>query len=52
MNAPLKTKNKATASSSILTHRNIPRESHNLKRYMNPNVHCSTIYTSKDMEAT
>ena len=24
----------------------------NLKRYMQPNVHSSTIYNSKDMEAT
>ena len=22
------------------------------KRYMHPNVHCSTIYSSQDMEAT
>ena len=25
---------------------------HNSKRYMYPNVHCSTIYNSQDMEAT
>ena len=31
---------------------NISRENHNLKRYMHPNVHCSTIYNSQDMEAT
>ena len=24
----------------------------NLKRYMHPNAHCSTIYNSQDMEAT
>ena len=24
----------------------------NLKSYMHPNVHCSTIYNSQDMEAT
>ena len=29
----------------------IPRESCNSKRYMHPGVHCSTIYTSQDMEA-
>ena len=29
-----------------------PRENHNSKRYMYPNVHCSTIYSSQDMEAT
>ena len=27
-------------------------ENHNLKRLMHPNVHCSTIYNSQDMEAT
>ena len=30
----------------------ISRENHNSKRYMHPNVHCSTIYNSQDMEAT
>ena len=25
-------------------------EKHNLKRHMHTNVHCSTIYNSKDME--
>ena len=37
-------------STSTLVH--IPRENHNLKRYMYPNVHCSSIYNSQDMEAT
>jgi len=27
-------------------------EKTNSKRHMNPNVHCSTIYNSQDMEAT
>ena len=27
-------------------------ETHNLKRVMHPNVHCSTTYNSEDMEAT
>ena len=27
-------------------------EKTNLKRYMHPSVHCSTIYNSQDMEAT
>ena len=31
---------------------NTPWENHNSKRHMNPNVHCSTIYNSQDMEAT
>ena len=26
--------------------------SSNLKRYMRPNVHCSTVYSSQDMEVT
>ena len=29
-----------------------PRENYNLKKYMHPNVHCSLIYNSQDMEAT
>ena len=29
-----------------------PRENFNLKRYMHPNVHCSTIYNSQGMETT
>ena len=28
------------------------KKNHNLKRYMHPHVHCSTIYNSQDMEAT
>ena len=28
------------------------RENHKLQRYMHPNVHCSTIYNSQDMEVT
>ena len=28
------------------------RENSHLKRYMHPNVHCSTIHNSQDMEAT
>ena len=30
----------------------IPRENHNSKGYMHPSVHCSTLYTSEDMETT
>lgn len=29
-----------------------PRESHNLRRYVQPNVHCSTPYNSQDTEAS
>jgi len=28
------------------------KENHDLKRYMHPNVHSSTIYNSQAMEAT
>ena len=47
-----KTKNRATIQSCNLTPRHISEENHNLKRYMHPNVHCSTIYNSQDMEAS
>ena len=30
----------------------IPRENHNSKRHMHPNVHCSILYTREDMETT
>ena len=30
----------------------VSREKHDLKRYMHPNVHCSTVYNSQDREAT
>jgi len=30
----------------------ISRENQNLKIYMHPSVHCSTIYNSQDMEVT
>ena len=30
----------------------IPGENHNSKRYMHPNVHCSVVYNSQDMEET
>ena len=38
--------------SSNLTPGHISGENHNLKRYLHPNVHCSTVYNSQDMEAT
>ena len=28
------------------------RKTHNLKRYVHPNIYCSTVYNSQDMEAT
>ena len=35
-----------------LTISHISGENNNSKRYMHPNIHCSTIYNSQDMEAT
>ena len=29
----------------------MPGENHNSKRYMHPNIHCSTIYNTQDVEA-
>ena len=47
-----KSKNRTTISPSNPTPGHIPTENHNSKRYMQPNVHRSTIYNSQDMEAT
>ena len=52
MEVPQKTKYRTTIWSSNSTPGHLSRENHNLKRHMNPNVHCSTIYNSQDMEAT
>ena len=52
MKVPYKTKNRATIWSSNPTPGHISRENYNSKGYMHPNVHCSTIYNSQDMEAT
>ena len=46
----LKTKNRASISSSNDACGHIYGENDNLKRYMHPSVHCSTIYNSMDME--
>jgi len=48
----LRTKNRATIGSSNPTPGHIPREKHGLKGYTHPNVHCSTVDNSQDMEAT
>ena len=48
----LKTKNRITIWLSNPTTGHIPRENHNSKRHMHPNIHCSTIYNSHVMEAT
>ena len=52
MKIPLKTGNKSTIWPSNPTTGHIPWESHNSKRHMHPNVDCSTIYNSQDMETT
>ena len=52
MEVPQKTKDRVTIGSSNPTPGHISRENHTLKRYMHPDVHCSSIYNSQDMEAT
>ena len=48
----LKTKKRTTMRPSNPTTGHIPRENHNSKRHMHPNVHWSTIYNSQVMETT
>ena len=54
MEPPKEIKSRTTIQSSNFTSGYLPEENKNtdLKRYMHPNVHCSTIYNSQDMEAT
>ena len=52
MKVPLKTKNRVTILTCNPTPGHITRENSNLKRYMHPNVHSSTIYNSQGTEAT
>ena len=47
-----RTKNGTIILSSNPIPEHLSRENHNLKRCMHPNVHCSTINNSQDMEAT
>ena len=47
-----KLKNRVAIWSSNPTPGHISRENHTSKRYMYPNVRCSTTYDSQDMEAT
>ena len=47
-----KTRNKTTIWPNNLTTGHIPWGNHNWKRHMYPNIHCSTIYNTRDMEAT
>ena len=48
----LKTKHRTTIWSSNPIPGHIPKDNHNSKRYMHPNVHCRAINNSQDMEAT
>ena len=48
----LKSKHRTTIWPSNPTPGHIPRENHNSKRHMHPNVHSSTNYNSQDVEAT
>ena len=47
-----KPKNRTTIWSCHPNPGHISGENHNLSRHMNPNVHCSTVYNSQDMEET
>ena len=49
---PQNTKARATVGPSNPTPGHIPRENHNSRRHMHPNMYSSTIYNSQDMEAT
>ena len=52
MEVPQKTKNRTNIWSSNPTPGHIYRQNYNSKSYMHPNVHCSTIHNSQDMETT
>ena len=49
---PLKTGNRTAIQSSNPTPGHTHQENQNWKRHVYPNVHCSTVYNSQDMEAT
>ena len=48
------TKNRAAKWSSSCTpgYTSEKNKKHNLKKYMHPNVYCSTVYNSQDAEVT
>ena len=52
LDVPYIYKNRFTIWPCNPTPGHISREKHDLKGYMHPNVHCSTVYNSQDMEAT
>ena len=51
-NSPLRTRKKSTKWPSNATTRHSPWENHSSKRHLHPNVHYSTIYKSRNTEAT
>ena len=51
MEVPEKAKNIIPICSCNSSSGHISRENYNLKRYMHPSVHSSTMYNSQDMEA-
>ena len=51
-NIAFQAKNRIIIWSSSPTPRHLSREDHDLKRYMCSSVHCSTIYSSQEVEAT
>ena len=52
MEVPQKTKSRVTLWSCNPIPGHISGENHNSEEYMHPNVHCSTIFNSQDMETT
>ena len=50
MEVPLKTRNRTTIWPCKPTPGHIAREKHNPNRCMHPNIRCSTVYNSQDME--
>ena len=52
MKSPGNTKIRGTIFSSNPAPRHIYGENHTFKGYTHPNVHCSTIYNSQDVEAS
>ena len=53
MDVSQKTKNRPMYNMILQSHCwHIPRQNYNLKRYMHPYVHSSTIHNSQDLETT
>ena len=51
MEVPQKAENRVVIWSSNPIPEHISEENYNAKRHMHPDVHCSTVYNSQDMEA-